>query len=176
MKPIALGVFAVGLILVLNKEKILMLNSKYDEIFKREASRYGLDWQMMKRIAYIESRIGLYPSVAWGILNPTDLERSKSNDGKSWGIMQMRPSTARDFDPNATAQLLNDPEYSIMVAAQYINWCSIYLQRFISKNNRRFNEFLVKSYNQGVGNTVKEISGASKGFAGQYFEKYQAVA
>ena len=37
----------------------------------------------------------------------------------------------------------------------------------------RFIEAVVKSYNQGPGNTRKELSGKSEGFADEYWDRYQ---
>lgn len=168
--PIAFLLFSEGTSLVAN-------NPSYDDLFKRYAPK-GIDWNVLKKIARIESHIGLAPSVAYGILNPTDIENSKSSDGLSWGLMQLRPSTARDFDPSATAQKLNNPEYSIYIAGLYINWCRSYLLRntFLTEANPRFTEFLVKSYNQGVGNTSKEIKSGGIGFASAYWTKYKNLA
>lgn len=140
-------------------------NPSYDDYFKKYAP-IGIDWKLLKRIAKIESNIGLNPRVLAGAV---------SYDGLSYGLMQLRLTTAQDFDKSATIQKLNDPEYSVKIAALYINWCRNYLIKYAKLNqyDLRFTEFLVKSYNQGVGNTTKEINGLSKGFSQGYWEKYQ---
>ena len=116
----------------------------------------------------IESSLGTHPRVLAGLKNPEDVEGSKSMDDKSWGIMQVTIPTARDFDQAATPQKLNEPEYSVRIASQYIAWVQL---RF-SKSDPRFLEWVIKSYNQGVGNTFKEINGG-QGFANNYFLKFK---
>ena len=140
-----------------------------DAIFKKYAAQYGLDWLMLKSICANESSLGTHPSVVIGLNYPYDIEASKSSDGKSWGIMQVTIPTAQDFDISATPMKLNDPEYSVKIAAQFIAWLSI---RYKTTDPRR-NEWIVKSYNQGVGNTAKEISGQISGYAGEYWSRYQ---
>jgi len=139
----------------------------FDPLFKAEAAKYGLNWKMLKAIAMNESSLGTHPSVARGLAFPSDVDGSKSDDGKSWGIMQVTVPTARDFDPTATAEKLNNPAYSIKIAAQYLAWV---LLQF--KDDPRL-EWIVKSYNQGVGNTKKERAGAIKGYANEYWSRYQ---
>lgn len=136
----------------------------YDSLYKKYASIYDLDWKMLKAICIIESHEGRAPSVAWGLVNPSDIEKSKSTDGKSWGIMQVTLPTARDYDSSATAEKLNVPEYSMNIAAQHL----AYLKRLFSNQI----EWIVKSYNQGQGNSLKEKRGEIKGYASGYWLKY----
>lgn len=146
-------------------EKILF---DLDTILKKYAELNGLDWKMLKAICANESSLGTHPSVVRGMNNPSDIEGSKSSDGKSWGFMQMTLPTAKDFDSTATPEKLNNPEYSIRLAAQFVKWLS---NRFKITDPRR-NEWIIKSYNQGVGNTQNEIAG-KKGFADEYWDRYQ---
>lgn len=134
---------------------------KYDSLFKL----YGADdWKVLKAIAMNESSLGEYPSVKKGLLNPSDVEGSKSHDGLSWGLMQMTIPTARDFDSDATPMMLNNPEYSVRLAA-----------RFLRSLKRQFSEleYVVKAYNQGAGNTKKELEGKHGGYANEYWERFQ---
>lgn len=140
-----------------------------DALFKKYAAQYGLDWLMLKAICANESSLGTHPSVVIGLNYPYDIEASKSSDGKSWGIMQVTIPTAQDFDKTASALKLNDPEYSVRIAAQFIAWLSL---RYKTTDPRR-NEWIVKSYNQGAGNTAKEINGKISGYAGEYWTRYQ---
>ena len=140
-----------------------------DDIFKKYAGVYGLDWLMLKSICANESSLGTHPSVVRGLNYPYDVEGSKSSDGKSWGLMQVTLPTAQDFDKTATAIKLNDPEYSVKIAAQFLAWLTI---RYKTTDPRR-NEWIVKSYNQGAGNTNKEINGQISGYAKEYWERYQ---
>lgn len=135
--------------------------TRWDALFKKHG---GTDWQVMKAICLNESNLGRYPSVALGLREPSNVEGSKSQDGKSWGLMQMTIPTARDFDATATPTKLNDPEFSIRLAAQ-----------FLRTLRRQFDqlEFVVKSYNQGAGNSRKEIAGTSPGYAHEYWARFQ---
>lgn len=163
-----------GAYFFLNKttgEKTAVTTHTYDQIFQNVAAQYGLDWQVMKAIAHIESQVGTYSSVLHGILNPNDVEASKSYDGKSWGIMQFTLPTARDFDASATAEKLNNPEYSIRLAGQFIAWLGLKIPAV----DPRRTEWIIKSYNQGIGNTLKERAGAGGGFANEYFNRFLAA-
>ena len=157
--PLAILFFTEGISTLAN-------NPSYDGYFKKYAP-VGIDWRVLKRIAKIESNIGLNPRVIAGIV---------SEDGKSYGLMQLRLSTAQDFDPSATIQKLNDPEYSVKIAAQYISWSKSYLLKNtkLKESDFRFLEFLIKTYNQGVGTSkyelnIKEVSNG----ADNYWVKYQ---
>ncbi len=166
-------VFIGGAYFLLNKKTGVQTpvdtsTRKYDETFKRVANQYGLDWQVMKAIAAIESQVGTYKSVLHGIMYPSDIEGSISQDGKSWGIMQFTLPTARDFDSSATAEKLNNPEYSIRLAGQFLAWLGLK----IPISDPRRTEWIIKSYNQGIGNTLKERAGTSTGFAHDYFKKF----
>lgn len=171
---ILFGVIFLGTVLVAKTEIMEAVSmggddSKFDELFKKYGLKYSVPWLWLKAIAMNESSLGSHPSVARGIANPKDVEGSKSDDGKSWGLMQVTVATARDFDPAATAEKLNNPEYSIAIAAQYISWAS----KQFSMISNRYVEWVIKSYNQGVGNTKKEISGSSNGFAQEYWERFE---
>lgn len=158
-----------GVLFLLNTKTGVKSAFDFDSMFKRYANQYGLDWLMLKAICMNESSLGTHPSVVKGMNNPSDINASKSSDGKSWGIMQMTIPTAKDFDQSATAEKLNNPEYSVRLAAQFIAWLTV---RFKVTDPQR-NEWIVKSYNQGAGNTYKEISGETKGYATEYWQRYQ---
>ncbi|MBX2986487.1 MAG: transglycosylase SLT domain-containing protein [Bdellovibrionaceae bacterium] len=145
----------------------------FDALFQKYAKQNGLDWKMLKAIAMNESGLGvaangLEASVARGLANPNDVEGSKSSDGKSWGLMQVTVTTAKDFDSSATPQKLNDPEYSIRIAAEFIAW----LTKQFPTSEPRYTEWVVKSYNQGRGNSAKERRGEIAGYAGVYWDRY----
>jgi len=141
----------------------------YDGLFVKWGSTYGVDWRWLKAIAMNESSLGLHPSVAYGIKNPKDIENSKSSDGKSWGLMQVTLTTARDLDASATAEKLNNPDYSVMLAAEYVAW----LKSRFNPGEPRYLEWVIKSYNQGPGNTDKEKRGQISGYAGEYWARFQ---
>ena len=144
--------------------------TRFDALFKTYAAREQVDWQDLKAIALNESDLGREKSVARGIASPADVAGSKSSDGKSWGLMQVTLTTARGLDPGASEAKLNSPEYSIMLAAKYIGQ----LQRQFSMVELRWKEWVIKSYNQGPGNTAKEKSGLiPKGYADEYWNRFQ---
>ncbi len=143
--------------------------TRFDEMFHSYGDIYGVDWTWLKAVALNESDLGRVSSVARGIANPSDVENSKSSDGKSWGLMQVTLTTARGLDASATSEKLNDPDYSIGLGARYI----AQLQRMFSTNDSRYPEWVVKSYNQGPGNTMKEAAGVGGGFADEYWARWQ---
>lgn len=143
--------------------------TKFDSLFKKYAAQYNLDWKDLKAISLVESDLGRYPSVAHGMKFPNDVEKSKSQDGKSWGLMQVTVTTAKDFDPTASPEKLNDPEYSVMLASKYLKMT----RKYFSESDPRFKEFWIKSYNQGAGNTLKRDVKGLKGYADDYWVKFQ---
>lgn len=154
-----------------NNEEVI--TNEFDTLFKKYAQKYGFDWKILKRISWIESRIGNDSRVRKGINNPKDVESSKSRDGLSWGLMQTTIPTSRDYDKSATSEKLNNPEFSISMGAAHLNFL---ITRYF-KNERDF----VMAYNHGQGNQLKfislEKSGALKSSeypAGrQYWEHYK---
>jgi membrane-bound lytic murein transglycosylase MltF len=143
--------------------------TRFDALFKKYAQIYGVKWTWLKAIALNESDLGREKSVARGLANAKDIEGSKSSDGKSWGLMQVTLTTARTMDPLATAEKLNDPEYSISLAANYLSQ----LNRRFAFIDPRHDEWTIKSYNQGPGNTDKEKAGSIKGYAQEYWERWK---
>lgn len=142
---------------------------KYDEMFLHWGGEYGVDPNHLKAIALNESNLGLVASVARGLSNPSDADGSQSSDGKSWGLMQVTLSTGSQYDPSISPQKLNDPDYSISIAAHLF---SDNMNQFAIVDTRWL-EWVVKSYNQGVGNTKKEIAGNGGGFADAYWDRWQ---
>lgn len=171
MNPIVLGLLAfllfggVGVTVAVSNS----IPTTYDSLFQKAGAKYAVPWLMLKRICMIESSIGRAASVKRGLENPYDVEGSKSFDGKSWGIMQVTLTTAKDLDPSASVERLNNPAYSVDLAAKYLAWL---MTRF-PRTDSRFEEWVVKSYNQGPGNTAKERAGSGTDYAGQYWAKYK---
>lgn len=154
--------------------------NRFDPLFRKYAGNYlkipGYDgFKIMKAICMNEAGLGVVAggiekSVKIGLENPNDVDGSKSSDGKSWGLMQLTIPTARDFDSTATPQKLNDPEFSIRISAQYIAWTSL---RF-KTSDPRYLEWVVKSYNQGVGRTNSEMTGGT-GYANEYWARWTRI-
>lgn len=168
-----LVVFASASRVIEEVDGVVMENSdnwtRFDALFVKYGARYKVDWKWLKAIAMNESSLGRVASVARGLEVPGDIEGSKSQDGKSWGLMQVTVTTAKDLDPNATAQRLNDPNYSVMIAAMYISR----LQKKFSMVDTRWQEWVIKSYNQGPGNTMKEQRKQIDGYAEEYWTRFQ---
>ena len=141
---------------------------RFDDLYKKYGNRWNIPWQWLKAIALNESDNGNYSSVALGIREPSNIEASKSQDGKSWGLMQVTLTTAKGLDSSATEAKLNNPEYSINLSAKYLSQ----LSSQFSKPDLRYTEWTIKSYNQGPGNTRKEIS-SGKGYADEYWTRFQ---
>lgn len=143
------------------KEKVTSWN-RWDTLIKTESVKYGVDWQVVKAIMIIESDLGRAPSVAYGMKNPEDAEKSKSSDGKSWGLMQLTLNTARMFESMVTVKGLNDPETSVRIACKYIAW--------LQKKNPS-HEFIARGYNGGAGWANSGI--IAQGMTKVYFEKFK---
>ena len=141
----------------------------FDPLFRKYGTEFGVPWTWLKAIALNESSLGSAKSVMRGLKVPTDVEGSKSSDGKSWGLMQVTLTTAKEMDPAATSEKLNNPEYSIKLAAKYLK----NLSSQFSKIESRYLEWVIKSYNQGPGNTRREKAGTSQGFAHEYWARFQ---
>ena len=148
----------------------------YDSIFKKYGQQYGVNPTWLKAICMNESNLGMAPSVARGLLNPSDSGGSVSSDGLSWGIMQVTVITARDFDPAATYYQLNQAEYSIQMAARVMVRS---LNSFNSATSLDFEKQNIMAYNAGIGRVNQWLSGTLTN-AGQnaianasdYFNRY----
>lgn len=142
--------------------------TQYDSLFQKYASIYGVqNWQWLKAIALNESSLGKAASVKRGLENPYDIEGSKSSDGKSWGLMQVTLTTGKWLDPSCTEVKLNDPDYSVKLAADLF----AKNQKLFNRFDERWLEWVVKSYNQGSGNTKKEMNGGP-GYANEYWARF----
>jgi hypothetical protein len=143
--------------------------TRFDDLFHKWGSVYNVDWTWLKAFCLNESNLGRAKSVALGLANPGDVDGSKSSDGKSWGIMQVTLTTGAQYDSACSPQKLNDPDYSVQIAAELIADNT----REFSQTDPRFTEWVVKSYNQGAGNTKKELNGTGGGFADAYWDRWQ---
>lgn len=147
--------------------------SDFDAVFQKYGAQYGVDWKFLKTISMNESSLGKAKSVARGLAAPYDVEGSKSTDGLSWGIMQVTVTTARDFDKTASAIKLNDPDYSVRIASQFI--------ASLKKQFPNSDRDVAMAYNQGAGNQKKFIAAEKAGTLGSasypaarsYWEKFR---
>lgn len=142
---------------------------RFDYLFKKYGEKSKVPWQWLKAIALNESNLGREKSVSRGLEAPADIEGSKSYDGLSWGLMQVTVKTGKTLDPLTTPEKLNDPDFSVRLAAEYVR----VLMKYFNETDPRFVEWVIKSYNQGPGNTAKERAGKSNGFAGEYWERFK---
>lgn len=157
MGILLLGI-AVGMVILVNKSQGSKLSensvssdwTKYDELFKRHGRNNGVNWEWLKAIALNESNLGRDSLVKAGKV---------SSDGLSWGLMQLKQSTANDFKKGVTIADLNNPEISVEIAAKYVSM----LQKLFSGDQKK----IIMSYNQGQGNTLK-----GKTYALGYYEKW----
>ncbi len=143
--------------------------NRFDDLFEKYGDMYGVPRFWLKAIAMNESDLGRAKSVARGLIVPTDIEGSKSSDGLSWGLMQVTLKTGKWLDATTTVEKLNDPDFSVYLSAMYLSQ----LQNQFSRNDSRFDEWVIKSYNQGPGNTKREMVGAGGGYANTYWERFQ---
>jgi soluble lytic murein transglycosylase-like protein len=141
--------------------------TKFDDLFKKYAKKYGLSWLMLRRISWIESRVNT---------DPRTIKGEVSFDGKSWGIMQVAPNTGslkeREIKGNPTPAQLNNPEFSIDLGAKLLAYLS---DKYSSERD------IVMAYNQGEKNQDRLIQLEKQGQllasqypqARDYWNKYQ---
>lgn len=137
--------------------------TKYDALFQKYGSMFGVPWKWLKAVCMSESMLGTNPRVALGLREPLN-KASVSYDNLSWGLMQLRVETAKDFEKNTTYADLNNAETSIRLAAKFFAW----IMKQFSTVDVDFQKKVIMSYNQGVGGTKKGYTGALP-----YWEKFQ---
>lgn len=137
--------------------------TRWDAEIRAASRRHSVPWRWIKAIMWNESSLGNAPSVARGLASPNDAEASKSGDGKSWGLMQVTLTTARELRPEATTALLNDPAFSIDVGARYL---AKMLTRFKGDRDKA-----VRAYNGGPGYASTAIGPAATAL---YLERFKA--
>lgn len=145
----AAGIAAVGILALRSGDAMAgELNpafTKYDDLFKRYGKQLGVPWRWIKAVAMVESNLGRAKSVARGLASPTDVEGSKSSDGKSWGIMQTTLTTAQELEGFViTESYLNNAENSIRLGTKY-------LAKMIARFGINDRESVIRAYNGGPG-------------------------
>lgn len=124
---------------------------KYDYFFKFWGGVHSVDWQVLKAIALNESTLGINARVASG---------GVSEDGKSYGLMQLTFPTAADMKGRpVTAAEMNNAEFSIELAAKYFRWIVDYVDENVTsyKSGESQLDLCVQAYNCGVGNIKKGV-------------------
>ncbi|HKJ77034.1 MAG TPA: transglycosylase SLT domain-containing protein, partial [Gammaproteobacteria bacterium] len=103
--------------------------SPYDELARKYAQRYGLDWRLVVSQMYQESRF-----------DPT---------AKSWagalGLMQVLPRTAKELGLTD----LRDPETGLHAGIRYLDWLRKRFEPELNVADRTW--FALAAYNAGVG-------------------------
>jgi membrane-bound lytic murein transglycosylase F len=104
--------------------------SPFDDIFRREAKRVGLDWRLLAAIAFTESRFDPVAKSAWGAV----------------GLMQVLPSSALSVGVAHP----EDPAQNIRAGASYFKWL---IDRFDEPGlePRQRIRFALAAYNAGLG-------------------------
>lgn len=137
--------------------------TRFDALFQKYGTMYGVPWKWMKAICMSESMLGTNSRVQLGLREPNNPE-SVSYDNLSYGLMQLRVETARDYEKSTTFADLNDAEKSIRIAARFIAW----IMKQFQSSDPEFQKKVVMSYNQGVAGTKRGFKGALP-----YWEKFQ---
>lgn len=133
--------------------------NKFDDDFLTWANCYSIPARWLKGICLNESSLGTNPRVVQGIA---------SEDGLSYGIMQITLATAADLaDKLVTPEELNDPTFSIRYAA-------LYLSRLKTTFNN-IEENVIRAYNEGPGKRKKVLAGlaTSSQINIDYWARYQ---
>lgn len=143
-------IFAALAMVVFLKKDSSKWSDKYDSLFIKYANKFGLDWKMLKAIAIKESTLGEDPRVK---------NNELSRDGLTYGLMQIKYTTAKYYLPNLTLdELRYKPEKQIEAAAAFLGDLK-------KKFNGDFKKIVI-SYNQGETNTAK-----GRDFTGDYYPK-----
>jgi soluble lytic murein transglycosylase-like protein len=104
----------------------------YEEMFREIAPQYGLDWRMLARQAYQESR-----------LDPLAVGRDHDT-----GLMQIVPSTWREWAPQVGVTDPFDPYSNVLVAAAYL----AFLRGYFSEMGYPEDRWMLVAYNWGPHN------------------------
>lgn len=92
--------------------------TRFDSLFQKWGAAYNVPWLWLKACCWVESNLGRYPTVARGLAAPSDEQGSRSQDGLSWGIMQVTKTTAAALMKRpVSAMELNNPDFSVQLAA-----------------------------------------------------------
>lgn len=113
---------------------VAIFGTKYDTLIKQSADQAGIDWQILWRLLWKESRF-----------REDIITGAKKSPVGALGIAQFMPATAREWLGSEAAAL--DPRVAIPGAARYLAW----LIRKFGGNVKN----AVAAYNWGIGNMQK---------------------
>lgn len=115
--------------------------SHYDQLFKKYAPEIDWDWRLLASLAYTESNFDT-TAVSWA---------------GAKGLMQLMPATARAMGvPPGKEQ---NPEESIKAAVKYI---AATAQSFADVPKEERTQFVLASYNSGIGHVLDAMALAEK--------------
>ncbi len=104
----------------------------YQQMFKKVAAQYGLDWRILAEIAYQESRFN-----PWAIGRRNEI-----------GLMQIRPSTWNEWAPQVGVFDPYDPYSNVQVAAAYL----LYIKNYCRARGYTEEYWMLAGYNWGPNN------------------------
>jgi membrane-bound lytic murein transglycosylase MltF len=122
--------------------------SAYDDLFKRHAAQFGLDWRLVAATAYQESRFDPAAHNRWGAV----------------GLMQIKPSTARE--PYVDIPLVEGPEHvsdNVKAGVKYLSWIKKrYFDAEADMRERDRIRMALAAYNAGPGAIINARRRARK--------------
>jgi soluble lytic murein transglycosylase-like protein len=104
----------------------------YEAMFREIGARYGLDWRLLARLAYRESR----------------LNHLAVGTNKEQGLMQIMPSTWAEWAPKVGVSDPFDPYSNVLVAASYL----IFLRDYLNGKGYSGDYWMLVAYNWGPEN------------------------
>lgn len=116
--------------------------SPYDQYFKKYASRIGWDWRLLAAVAYAES----------------EFDNNAVSYAGARGIMQLMPSTAREF--GLDDKTFSNPESNIIAGVEYIKSLNMIYRKIEDKDERI--KFILASYNSGPAHIMDAMALAEK--------------
>lgn len=114
----------------------------YAQMFQQVGQRYDLNWRMLAAQAYLESS---FDPLALG--SHGDL-----------GLMQIRPSTWREWAPTVTAADPFDSYSNVLVAAVYLD----YLRTTLTKQGHLEREWMLVAYNWGPDKVLQHLENGGR--------------
>jgi soluble lytic murein transglycosylase-like protein len=114
-------------------------NMTYAQMFQEVAQRYDLDWQLLAAQAYVESGFD-------------SLALSSAGD---MGLMQIRPTTWREWAPAVDASDPFDSYDNVLVAAAYLD----HLRAQFAERGRLEQEWMLVAYNWGPDQVLDFLAG-----------------
>lgn len=85
------------------------------------AARYGIDVELAEIIHRTAVKEGVTPAAAFGLIAiESGFDERAVGRAGSVGLMQIKPSTARVYDPRATRERLFNPEVNVRVGLAHL--------------------------------------------------------